>query len=171
MTPTEWTAPSVIRPGGDTAAPERELLPGYLSWQRNTFLAKCAGLTGEQLGLRSVAPSSLSLLGLVRHLAKVERTWLRIRAAGEDVAPLHPERDSDFDGASAGSAEQDYAALVAEMASGDAAVATLDLDTVFLHEGEPMSLRMTYIHLIGEYARHNGHAALLRERIDGSVGA
>ncbi len=171
MTETIWTAPPVIRPGGDTAAAEREMLPGYLAWHRNTFLSKCAGLTGEQLAARSVPPSALSLLGLVRHLAKVERTWLRIRAAGEGVDPLHGGRDVDFEGADASAAERDYAQLLEEMAAGDAAVATLDLDTAFLHDGAPMSLRMTYLHLIGEYARHNGHADLLRERIDGVTGA
>ena len=122
---------------------------------------------------RGPLPSSnLSLLGLVRHLAKVERIWLRIRAAGEPVEPMYDlalGKDHDFDDIDAALAEQDYRRLLDECALCDAAVADLPFDHTFDNRGEDMSLRMTYVHLIGEYARHNGHADLLREAIDGVV--
>src|SRR3984957_18197459 len=93
-----WTSPE---PPADSPYPEtgpvRPILQGYLDFQRLTLLRICAGLTAEQLALQPLPPSTLSLLGLVRHMTKVERTWLRIRAAGEPVAPLFPVTDEDFD--------------------------------------------------------------------------
>jgi uncharacterized damage-inducible protein DinB len=150
---------------------DRPILEGYLARQRTTLLRVCAGLTGAQLAARPVPPSTLSLLGLVRHLTKVERVWLRQRVAGQDVPPLHggPGDDTDFDRADPASAEQEVQALREEWRLADAAVAV-----PFIHEidfrGEPMSLRMVYLHLIGEYSRHNGHADLLRQAIDGVTG-
>ena len=82
-----WKAPDVERPGGPSAGPERPLLQAFLDWHRATLLYKCAGLTGEQLAEHTVPPSGLSLLGLIRHMTKVERTWFRQRFAGEQVDP------------------------------------------------------------------------------------
>src|SRR3954452_4374914 len=96
MTDTTWTAPQVERPeDDDDTGDERTVLTDYLAFHRATLLVKCAGLDGEQLARRTVEPSSMSLLGLVRHMAKVERIWFRIRFAGEEVEPLFPEQDSD----------------------------------------------------------------------------
>ena len=148
---------------------DRAILEGYLAWQRATLLNICAGLTAEQLGVRPVPPSTLSLLGLVRHLAKVERIWLRQRVAGEDVPSLYggPGDPADFEGVDAVLAEREVQQLREEWVLADAAVSGVP----FSHEIEVhgMSLRMVYVHLIGEYARHNGHADLLRQAIDGVV--
>lgn len=169
-----WTAPDVERPEGLTTAPERELLEGLLDWHRRTLLAKCSGLTAEQLTHRSVPPSNLSLLGLLRHLRKVERIWFRQRAAGEDVEPLHgfgTGVDIDFEQVDAETAVSDYDAIIAEWAAADVAAAALGLDDVFDTGRGAFSLRFVYLHLIGEYARRNGHADLVRERVDGATGS
>ncbi len=167
-----WTAPDVDRKGGSTVAGEREMLEGYLRWHRESFLAKCAGLAGEQLATRAAAPSNLSLLGLIRHLTKVERVWFRQRVAEQDVEPLFgfgdPERrDEDFDDLDPARAEQEYDALLAEMRQADRAAAGLGLDDVFEAGEDEFSLRMVYLHMIGEYAQHNGHADIVREHLDG----
>ncbi|GMA84897.1 hypothetical protein GCM10025868_01470 [Angustibacter aerolatus] len=110
----------------------------------------------------------------MRHLTKVERIWLRLRAAHEDVPPVFDPalgRDHDFDAVDPADAEAAVAALQAEWAAGQAAVAGLDWEhEVVDRDGEVMSLRMVHVHLVGEYARHNGHADLLREAIDGVTG-
>lgn len=172
--PATWRAPHVDRPDGSLVAPEAQMLPELLAWHRSTLLSKCAGLTGAQLAERSVAPSGLSLLGLLRHLRKVERIWLRQRVAGEDVEPLHgfgTGRDLDFDELDPAGAQEDYEALLAEWDLADLAVAGRPLDDVVEAGGDPFSLRFVYLHLIGEYARHNGHADLVREHVDGVTGA
>jgi hypothetical protein len=169
-----WTAPEVTRTGGSTIAGERELLPDYLAYQRSTLLHKCVGLTGAQLAERSVPPSNLSLLGLIRHLAKVERIWFRERFAGQVLAPMYDPaqgKDADFEGLDPAQADHDYARLIEEWRLPDEAVAGASLDDVFVHRGEEFSLRLVYVHMIQEYARHSGHADLLRERVDGVTGA
>jgi uncharacterized damage-inducible protein DinB len=149
------------------------MLEGYLNRQRATLLNICAGLSAEQLAQRPATPSNLSLLGLVRHLAKVERTWFRQRAAAQPVEPMFdPARgkDADFDDVDAATAEADIRRLQEEWNAADEAAAGLDFThTVDVH-GDTLSLRMIYVHMIGEYSRHNGHADLLRERIDGVTG-
>jgi hypothetical protein len=170
-----WTVPEIERPDGSLVAPERELLAGYLNFYRTTLLYKCAGLTAEQLAERPSAPSNLSLLGLIRHLTKVERIWFRIHfAAGDPAEPLFaPElgKDADFELVDAAGARSEYEGLVAEWAMSERAAAGRSLDEQFTFGGEVASLRMIYIHLIGEYARHCGHADLLREQLDGVTGA
>jgi len=150
-------------------------LDGYLDWHRQTLLFKCGGLTADQLRIASAEPSNLTLLGLVRHMAEVERSWFSRRAAGLDVAMIYctDERpDADFDDVAAADAEADFATFLAECDASRAAAADLGLDHRFVHArtGNEMSLRWVYVHMIEEYARHNGHADLLRERIDGRVG-
>ncbi|HKT05236.1 MAG TPA: DinB family protein [Rugosimonospora sp.] len=171
-----WIAPSVTRPNGSLTAPETELLPGLLDFHRSTLLYKCAGLSAEQLAVRAVPPSNLSLLGLVRHMAKVERIWFRSRLRGEQIGQLYvtAERpDADFEDGDPGTAEADYARLLAEQETARQAAAGVPLDTTlpgFRGVGV-MSLRMLYGHMIGEYARHNGHADLIRQSVDGATGA
>jgi hypothetical protein len=173
-----WTAPSPdsikgLLTEGPLTGDDRPMLEAYLRWERATLLSICSGLTGEQLASRPLPSSNLSLLGLVRHLAKVERIWLRIRAAGEPIEPMYDlalGKDHDFDDVDPTRAEQDFQRLQGEWALGDAAVVGLPFDHTFDNRGEVMSLRMTYVHLVGEYARHNGHADLLREAIDGVTG-
>jgi hypothetical protein len=113
------------------------------------------------------------LLGLIRHVAKVERTWFRQRAAGEDVEPLYDlslGKDHDFDDVDPNQAEAAFARLQDEWRRADAAVAGIGFDDTFDVGGDEFSLRMAYVHMIGEYSRHNGHADLLRESIDGVTG-
>ena len=166
-----WKAPEVERPEGPLTGPERPMLQAFLDWQRATLLYKCAGLTGEQLAERIVPPSGLSLLGLVRHMTEVERAWFRQRFAGEPVDdPFGSDKTADFERIDPARAAADYARLTEEFKLVDAAVAHASLNDSFTHRGELMSLRWIYLHMIEEYARHNGHADLLRERTDGATG-
>ncbi|HEU5160061.1 MAG TPA: DinB family protein [Streptosporangiaceae bacterium] len=171
-----WTAPQPVRTDPPTIADERVLLDHFLDYHRQTLLAKCAGLTPEQLALRAVEPSSLSLLGLVRHLAEVERSWFRRRLAGEAVdflyCDIETNPDGDFDDASPEHAQRDFDTYAREVDAARAAAAGRSLEDTFVHAvlGAEMSLRWVYLHMLEEYARHNGHADLLRERIDGATG-
>ena len=165
------------REGGPGLGDERATLADFLRGQRLTLELKCAGLDAADLARRSVEPSTLSLLGLVRHLADVERTWFRQRMAGLDaprhfVSPADP--DGDFDGAVPDPqvVAQAWNVWRDECAFTDRFVAEApDLDVIGTIPGEgPISLREVLVHMVEEYARHNGHADLLRERIDGRVG-
>src|SRR5436305_10098214 len=158
---------------------ELETLSGFLRWQRETLELKCSGLDAAGLARRSVEPSSMSLLGLVRHLADVERGWFRSFMAGQEAPPrfqAEDEGDRDFDGAVAdpGVVAEAWRAWREEIAYADRFVAEApDLDLVGkqLHPWfGATSLRWVLVHMIEEYARHNGHADLLRERIDGRLG-
>jgi hypothetical protein len=122
--------------------------------------------------MRPIPVSSLSLLGLVRHLAKVERIWFRQQSAGEDVELLYDPalgKRADFDNVDPAEAEKDFDRLRREWRLADQAVAKMTFDDTFALAGETYSLRMVYVHMIGEYSRHNGHADLLREAIDGTT--
>jgi Protein of unknown function (DUF664) len=172
---TVWTAPP--RPEPPYAAGERTLLEGFLDWQRATLLLKCAGLTADQLVERACPPSTLSLLGLVRHLSEVERGWFV-----HDWQPGVPEiycspdnRDGDLDDTDPAQADADLQLHLREVAAAREQAARHDLgDTVDSVRGDgsvvQISLRWIYIHMIEEYARHNGHADLLREKLDGVTG-
>jgi uncharacterized damage-inducible protein DinB len=170
-----WIAPDVERMEGPTVGSERQQLEGWLTYQRQTLLTKCAGLSGEDLARRAVAPSTLSLLGLVRHMADAERAWFRRHFGGLDLPEVFArppdQRDAAFDEADGSQAEADYAALLQEIDMCDAAAAGASLEDEFvLAEWGPVSLRWVYNHMIEEYARHNGHADLLRQSIDGVTG-
>jgi uncharacterized damage-inducible protein DinB len=168
-----WTVPTPGPVDGPLTGDDRPILEGFLGWQRVTLLNVCAGLTGDQLASRPIGSSRLSLLGLIRHLAKVERIWFSERAAGLPVEPMYdPSRGkaADFDDARAAEAEADVARLQAEWRRSDEAVAGMDFAGTFDVGGEAFSLRMVYVHMIYEYSRHNGHADLLRESIDGVTG-
>ena len=169
-----WTAPDVTRIDEPFTGPERGILDGFLDWYRSTLLWKCAGLTGAQLAQRPVPASSLSLLGLIRHLTDTERAWFRRRVAGQALPEEYgrPERpDAAFDEAAAATAEADMTALQTEQDRCRRAVAGIPLDATFEHElWGPLSVRWVHTHMIAEYARHLGHADLLRESIDGVTG-
>jgi uncharacterized damage-inducible protein DinB len=164
------------REGGPRLGGERATLAEFLRCQRLTLELKCAGLDAEQMARRSVEPSTLSLLGLIRHMADVERNWFRNRFAGHGAGKRYQtpaDPDGDFNGAVADPAvvEDAWAAWRDEMAFADEFVSDHDFDFVGKDStGEPVSLRELLVHMIEEYARHNGHADLLRERIDGRVG-
>jgi uncharacterized protein DUF664 len=162
---------------------ERTTLAESLRCQRLTLELKCAGLDADAMARRAVEPSTLSLLGLVRHLAEVERATFRVLLAGQDVPRLYctdTDRDADFDGAVAdpGVVAQAWAAWRAEADFATRFVAeapSLDLvadDPGNRHGsgGGAISLREALVGMIEEYARHLGHADLLRERIDGRLG-
>lgn len=168
-----WVAPDVARIDEPFVGDERAMLEGFLDWHRATLLHKCAGLMGELLARRAVPPSRLSLLGLVRHAADVERMWFRCRFAGESVGPLYARPDAldaAFEEVAPERAEGDIAALVGEWVACREAVASASLDATFVSERwGTMSLRWVFLHMIREYALHNGHADLLRESIDGAT--
>jgi len=156
-------------------ADERTSLEAWLDYHRATLLWKCADLTPEQLAERSAEPSTMSLLGLVRHMAEVERGWFRQYVAGEEVPDIYytdDAPDADFDGVDPARAEEDFAIFRAECAASRAVAARFDLDHI-THRGRrdfDIDFRWVYVHMIEEYARHNGHADLIRERIDGAIG-
>ena len=164
------------REGGPSLGDERATLVEYLRCQRATLELKCSGLDAADLARRSVEPSTMSLLGLVRHMAEVERTWFRRRMAGQDVPPLFrsgTDPDGDFDGVVPDPevVAEAWDTWRAEVAFTDRFVAEApDLDVVWHGDQGPLSLREILVHMVEEYARHNGHADLLRERIDGRVG-
>ncbi|MDO3682547.1 DinB family protein [Micromonospora sp. C28ISP2-4] len=174
-----WTAPKIDRRHEPYVADERAMLQGWLDLHRDTLQHKCAGLTAEQLRTPSVEPSGLTLLGLVRHMADVERWWFRHRAAGLDLPDLYDssvDPDADLNDIADADPAEAFATLRAEIEAADQAAADLPLEHTFLCRrpdggADEMNLRWVYVHMIEEYARHNGHADLIRERIDGVTGA
>ncbi|HKH88404.1 MAG TPA: DinB family protein [Acidimicrobiales bacterium] len=164
------------RDEGSSMGDERTTLLTHLRWHRDTLELKCSGLDAADLARRAVGPSTMSLLGLVRHMAEVERGWFRRKMAGQD-APPHFYSDDDPDGAFDGAvADPDVVAQAwevwrSEVAFSDQFVAEApDLDVVGQDPRGPFSLRELLVHMVEEYARHNGHADILRERIDGRLG-
>jgi hypothetical protein len=151
------------------------MLEGWLDYHRETLLLKCSGLTADQLKSPTVEPSNLTLLGLVRHMAEVERWWFRRNAAGEDLRDIYcsEERpDGDFDNIAQADAAADFATFHSEVELARATAAGRSLDETFrsIRRKTELNLRWVYVHMIEEYARHNGHADLIRERIDGVTG-
>ncbi|MFI5605633.1 DinB family protein [Amycolatopsis sp. NPDC051903] len=156
-------------------AGERETLVALLEWHRQTFVIKCAGLGQGELSRKAVAASALSLHGILRHLSGVERWWFRQQFAREDVPMLYysdEDPDQDFE-----SLDGDIAEATARWhAECDrsreivAAAGSLEARGASQVTGEPFTLRWLLLHMIAEYARHNGHADLLRESIDGCAG-
>ncbi len=164
-----WTAPLVTREEFPLDLSDRQALQAFIAWHRQTLLWKVSGLTGEQLATRAIPSSALTLLGIVRHMAEVERHWWRQRVAREDVAPLYVD-DEEWTRIDPGRAADDYQQLLDEWAVVDEIAGRYDLDETFDRRGETWSIRTLYLHLIEEWARHNGHADLLREAIDGQAG-
>ena len=171
-----WTAPPFERSEPALVADERQSLEQWLDFHRATLLMKCTGLTAEQLKLRPIPPSRLSLLGLVRHMTEVERWWFRMHAAGEDLdMPYDPDGVGlDFEALVGADAEADLRAFREECDAARAAVAGRSLDDVAESRGHDPTrrrdIRWIFVHMIEEYARHNGHADLIREVVDGSTG-
>ena len=171
-----WTAPDVERSDGYPERrndPERDMLQDWLDWHRATLLRKCAGLDATQLATRAVPPSTLSLLGLVRHMSDAERGWVRQTFRGERIPDLYyraDTEDADIREADPARAEEDYAIYLAECQAVDDALAGAKLDDTFMFAEKTHSVRWMWQHLVEEYARHNGHADLLREAIDGATG-
>ncbi|NGN64863.1 DinB family protein [Streptomyces sp. A7024] len=161
-------------------ADERGTLESWLDFHRETLATKCSGLSDEQLRLASAEPSAMTLLGLVQHLAEIERNWLRRIFGGEQLSPVFGEDNADgFGLVPERGLDEALAAWREEIARGREAIAGASLTDAGHNVSEQeagylgdkgVSLRWILIHLIEEYARHNGHADLLRERIDGVAG-
>ncbi|MEU7136816.1 DUF664 domain-containing protein [Streptomyces sp. NPDC046261] len=171
--PDMWADPDDDPRNSEGPSPDGEpaTLQDFLVNYRMTLRMKCEGLDAEQLARRSVPPSTMSLLGLVRHLAEVERDWRNWISDGDPLPKLYGERDADFDGAVADRAVVDaaFADLEREQAATDAALAAHpDLGARVGKDG--IAVRELMVHRVEEYARHCGHADLLRECVDGRVG-
>jgi uncharacterized damage-inducible protein DinB len=157
-------------------ADERATLDGWLDFYRTTLAQKCDGLTDEQLRTASVPPSRLTLLGLAQHMAEVERNWFRRVLLGEDAAPIYDPTadphgaDGGFDLSPGASSHGARTTWEDEIAQARANCAGRSLDDTSPFMGGRVTLRWIYNHMIGEYARHSGHADLIRERIDGATG-
>lgn len=157
------------------AADERTTLVEFLDYFRATVALKADGLSDEQARTRSVPPSVLSVMGIVRHLAEVERHWFRRIWLGDDAPPLFctdAQPDLDIETTPTSTMAEASAALAAEIAAARAAIVGAPLDrlsAVAGRQGHP-NLRWILVHMIEEYSRHCGHADLLRETIDGSTG-
>ncbi|MEU3726798.1 DUF664 domain-containing protein [Streptomyces sp. NPDC031705] len=172
--PDMWADPGDDPRHRDESSPDGELatLLDFLTGYRLTLRMKCEGLDPEQLARRSVPPSTMSLLGLLRHLAEVERDWRNwITTDGDPLPKLYGARDSDFLGAVPEQAVVDaaYADLEREQAAADAALAAY-ADLGERVGKDAIAVRELMVHRIVEYARHCGHADLLRECVDGRVG-
>ena len=169
-----WTAPHIERVEPPLVGDERVSLEGFLDYHRQTLLWKCSGLTAEQLRRAASPPSTLTMLGLLRHLAEVEHGWFSLVAqvpeTGVYCTDANP--DGDFDDIADADPAADHAAYLAQCQRSRELAAGLPLGHTFVRPGsdEEMSLRWVYLHMIEEYARHNGHADLLREAIDGATG-
>ncbi|WP_247659226.1 MULTISPECIES: DinB family protein [unclassified Micromonospora] len=164
------------RIGPPLRAGERETLRAFLDFHRATLVMKCQGLSDEELRRRSMPPSTLTLLGLLRHMAEVERTWFRRVIDAEDV-PLIWSATGDFQeaydptGSTGPDAFEVWQREVEHARRIEREAESLDVTGHQARWGEDVSLRLVMLHMIHEYARHNGHADFLREGIDGSVGA
>ena len=172
-----WTAPAVVREPPSQIAGERESLEQWLDFQRETLLMKCSGLTSDQLKVRAVPPSTLSLLGLVRHMVEVERWWFRMHADGQKIEYefcVDGDDEADFDDIEQANAAADLETFRQEVEHAREAVSGKALDEIVPSRGDhpdrTRDIRWIYVHMIEEYARHNGHADLIREQIDGVTG-
>lgn len=156
-------------------ASELTVLGQFLDYHRATLQLKCAGLSDEQLGRRSIPPSTLSLLGLVRHLSEVERSWFGRTLDGRPSKPLYDDDtnpDGDFDSLDSAPVAEVWAAYHAAVAESRRVLATFEqgADLARGTTTRPRNVRWVLAHMLEEYARHNGHADLLREQIDGVTG-
>ncbi len=165
------------RTDGPMLGDERAVLEHWLDLYRDTLLLKIAGLDAGQLARRALPPSSMSLLGLVRHLTEVEAYWLRVVLLDEQDVPDYyctpASPDGDFDDADPVSARADvdaYRREVERSRTNTAGWTDLEMPVAGRRRGKPVNLRWILVHLIEEYARHLGHADLLREAVDGRTG-
>ncbi|TJZ50381.1 DinB family protein [Streptomyces piniterrae] len=158
-------------------ADERTTLESWLDFHRSTLAAKCAGLDDEAARQASAEPSPITLIGLVQHLAEVERRWFRRVLLGAELpttalgGPFDPTvPDGGFEVSEGATLAGALAVWQEEIRTAREACAGVGLDATGEFQGTPVSLRWIYVHMIEEYARHNGHADLIRERVDGATG-
>jgi uncharacterized damage-inducible protein DinB len=166
----------IERPMPPLNADERTTLESWLDFHRVTLAMKCEGLDDEQATVASVPPSGFTLTGLVQHMAEVERNWFRRVLAAEQAPPIYDPRadpdgpDGGFELTEVATLDDALATWRAEIARASEHCAARSLADTGRFMGQDVSLRWIYVHMIEEYARHNGHADLLRERIDGVTG-
>jgi uncharacterized damage-inducible protein DinB len=166
----------IERPMPPLNADERTTLESWLDFHRVTLAMKCEGLDDEQATVASVPPSGFTLTGLVQHMAEVERNWFRRVLAAEQAPPIYDPRadpdgpDGGFELTEVATLDDALATWRAEIARAREHCAARSLADTGRFMGQDVSLRWIYVHMIEEYARHNGHADLLRERIDGVTG-
>jgi uncharacterized damage-inducible protein DinB len=153
-------------------ADERTTLDGWLDYHRRTLLWKCEGLSDDQLKTAAVPPSTLTLLGLVRHMAEVERGWFGGFFDDDDsfIFGSKDDPDADFERVAAADVASDLATFQQEIDRYREKAPACSIDEVRHRHGRDIGLRWIYTHMIEEYARHNGHADLLREALDGATG-
>lgn len=167
--------PALDPPAVATVGTERELLQAWLDFHRQTLRWKCSGLTPEQLCEASAPPSRMSLAGLMRHMTDVEVWWFgRVAVGDESATDRYPGQDEDLCEATAPTVAADWEAFEAAIRRSDEVFATLNLDATaaWMHPRRgPVSNRWILIHMVEEWARHNGHADLIRERLDGAAGS
>ena len=154
---------------------ERVQLDAWLDFHRATLLKKCDGLTVDQLKVRPVTGSTLSLLGLIRHMTFVEQVWFETTFAGHDTSNYYKtegDRDADFNDLDSAALEEVIALYLKSLNDSRKLAAGHSLDELATkpRRGREVHLRWIYVHMIEEYARHNGHADLIRELIDGTTG-
>ena len=167
---------TIARHEPDYFSDERTMLNRWLEFHRATLAWKCEGLDAEQLRRRSVPPSSLSLLGLVRHMGEVEKHWFQ-RVMAREAAPARfyddANPDGDIDDVETADVDEAFAYwedACARARTIEASFASLDDHGHHPRRNADVSLRWVLVHMVEEYARHNGHADLLRECIDGATG-
>ena len=169
-----WIAPDLERQRPALLGDEHAMLESLLNFHRDTLLTKCSGLTEEQLKHASVEPSNLTLIGLVRHMTDNEYWWFANVLDGRTDYPRYCSEDrlgaclTDVESADPDEAFERFRVAVDVSR---AVMARRHLEDTFDHpNGQTASVRWIHLHMIEEYARHNGHADLIRERIDGAVG-
>jgi uncharacterized damage-inducible protein DinB len=166
----------IARQDPDLESDELTALRQFLDYHRATLRLKCAGLSDEQLARRAISPSGMSLLGLVRHLTDVERSWFARTLDGQSSEPLYYDNDTnpdgDFDDLDSTPVREVWAAYDAAVSESGRVLATFERGSDLARgtAKRPRNVRWVLVHMIEEYARHNGHADLLRERIDGVTG-
>ena len=156
---------------------ERTTLLAFLDYQRAVLARKVEGLTDEQARWAACPPSDLTLLGLIRHMADVERNWFRRSLLAEDAPPIfygaahpHGDDDGDFHAPPGATVSEALARLRVEIEVANRNIAAASLDDIERRERSNYSLRWILVHMIEEYARHCGHADLLRQAVDGATG-
>jgi uncharacterized damage-inducible protein DinB len=168
---------TIERPIPPLNTDERTTLESWLDFHRTTLVMKCEGLDDGQAAVASVPPSGVTMTGLVQHMAEVERNWFRRVLAGEPAPPIYDPQadpagpDGGFDLAEGATLRDALATWRAEIDRGREHCAARALTDTGRFMDQDVSLRWIYVHMIEEYARHNGHADMIRERIDGATGA
>lgn len=168
------TSTAYGRSDPDEQAGELDTLGQFLDYHRATLQMKCDGLTAEQLATAALPPANLTLLGLVRHLTEVERHWCAEVLDGQDLESLYwseEDPDGDFESLDSAPVEQVWSRYRAAVTESRRVLATFsDGAEPARRSGSSPSLRWVLTHLVEEYARHNGHADLLRQALDGETG-